>query len=260
MLSDAKFITDTMNGDLDSLKDLAKKIDVLGNDVRLKLLIIIGAESKKKHENRGLTDVRELTSILKRKFDIGMSETGVRKHLNFLLNAGFIKREPGSAERSSRGERAVMNYVLVKGALEGVNKEINQLTNQIANITEEMAESDFSYPFVKVLGGKDDGKTVSLMKDEVLLGRIGRLDPEDPEYREDVTLSNSYQSVTRITQPHAILTHEKGEWYLKDNESKGGVFVDNEKLTDDKIKLKDSDIIKLALGEGGAELVFISNN
>jgi hypothetical protein len=260
-MADEMFMTETMDGDLDNLKDLAKKIDVLGNDVRLKILIVIGAESKKKPERRGLTDLRELNSILRYKFKIIMTDNGVKKHLNWLLNAGFIKIEAGIAERSMRGPRAVMNYVLVPGALEAVNNDMNRLTRAIADIRTGITESDLSYPMIRVLGGADDGQVFGLFKDEVRVGRQGGVDPGDPEYQGDIILDNSYESVTRITKPHATLTKDKdGEWYLEDNDSKCGVFVNSEEQAEEKIKLTDGDVIKLALGEGGAELVFVSNN
>jgi hypothetical protein len=259
-MADEMFITEAMDGDLDTLKDLAKKIDVLGNDVRLKLLIIIGAESKNKLGNRGLSDLRKLTSVLRHNFQIEMTENGVKKHLNWLLNAGFIKREPGSANRSMRGPRTVWNFILVPGSLEAVNNDVNRLTRAIADIKTGITESDLSYPMVRVLGGSDDGHIFGLFKDEIRIGRKGGVDLTDPEFREDIILSNSYESVTRITKPHATLTKEKdGEWYLEDNNSKCGVFVNNDDQTEGKVKLADGDVIKLALGEGGAELVFVSN-
>jgi hypothetical protein len=255
------FMTETMDGDLDNLKDLAKKIDVLGNEVRLKLLIIIGAKSKKKPENGGLSDLRELTSVLRHNFQIEMTENAVKKHLNWLLNAGFIKRKPGSANRSMRGPRTVWNHILVPGALEAVNNDVNRLTRAIADIKIGISESNLSYPMIRVLGGADDGQVFGLFNDEIRIGRKGGVDLEDPEFRDDVILSNDYESVTRITKPHATLTKEKdGKWYLEDNDSKCGVFVNNNDQAEEKVKLVDGDVIKLALGEGGAELVFVSNS
>jgi nitrate reductase NapAB chaperone NapD len=61
-MSDEMFLTSTMEGDLDTLKDLARKIDALSNDRRLRLMIIIGAETRNRKEY--LTDIRELTTIL----------------------------------------------------------------------------------------------------------------------------------------------------------------------------------------------------
>lgn len=258
-MTEEMFITETMDGDLDTVKDLAKKIDVLGNEVRLKALIIIGAESKKQPENRGLTDLRELTKILRNRFQIKMSENAVKKHLNWLLEAGFIKRQPGIAERSMRGPRAVMNYILVPGALEAVNNDIGRLTRAIADIRTGITESDLSYPMIRVLGGKDDGQVFGLFKDEVRIGRRGGVNHEDPQYWEDIILDNTYESVTRITKPHATLTKEDDEWFLEDNDSKCGVYVNSDEQVKRKIRLTDGDIIKLALGDGGVEFFFVSN-
>lgn len=260
-MADEMFMTETMNGDLDNLKDLAKKIDVLGNDVRLKILIIIGVETKKKYDGTCLTDVRHLTSLLRYKFNISMTENGVKKHLNWLLNAGFIKVKPGIAVRSMRGSRAVKNYILVPGALEAVNNDVNRIIRAISDVTTGIKESDLSYPMVRVLGGDDDGQVFGLFKDKVRIGREGGVDPEDEEYQEDIILSNGYERVTRITKPHATLTKGKdGEWYLEDAGSKSGVFVNNDEKASEKVKLVDGDLIKLALGEGGAEMVFVSNS
>ncbi|WP_321421388.1 FHA domain-containing protein [uncultured Methanobacterium sp.] len=260
-MAEKVYLTETMKGDLDNLKELAKKIDILGNDVRLKILIIIGAETKKRPERRGLTDVRELTSILRYKFAIRMTENGVKKHLNWLLKAGFIKVEAGIAERSMRGPRAVMNFILVPGALEAVNNDVNRIIRAISDVNTGIKESDLSYPLVRVLGGDDDGQVFGLFKDEVRIGREGGVDPEDEEYQGDIILSNGYERVTRISKPHATLTKGKdGEWYLEDAGSKSGVFVNNDEKASEKIKLVDGDLIKLALGEGGAEMVFVSSS
>lgn len=258
-MAEKAYLTETMQGDMDALKDLAKKIDVLGNEVRLKILIIIGAESKKRPEV-GLTDVRALTSILRHKFGISMTENGVKKHLNWLLKAGFIKNEAGIANRSLRGPRAVLNYILVPGALEAVNSDVNRIMSAIADVSTGIKESDLDYPQVRILGGDDDGQVFGLFKDEVRIGRQGGVNLDDDEYIGDIILSNGYERVTRISKPHATLTKGKdGEWYLEDAGSKSGVFVNNDEKATEKVKLVDGDLIKLALGEGGAELVFVSN-
>lgn len=204
--------------------------------------------------------MRELTTILRYRFNVKMSENAVKKHLNWLLDARFIRREPGIAERSMRGPRAVLNYILVPGALEAVNNDVNRLMRAIADIRTGITESDLSYPMIRVLGGDDDGQVFGLFKNEIRIGRRGGVETGGPDYQGDIILANSYESVTRITKPHATLTKSKeGEWQLEDNNSKCGVFVNSDEQTEGKINLADGDVIKLALGEGGAELVFVSN-
>lgn len=259
-MSDEMFLTSAMDGDLDNLKDLAKKIDAMSNDRRLRLMIIIGAETRKRGDRGYLTDIRELTSIINHKYNILISQNGVKKHLDTLMKVGLVRKEPGFAERSMRGERAVINYVPVSGALESIITDIKELSRTIINVSAEISEADHSHPLIKVLGGDDDGRVFPLVKEVTLVGRQGEIRLDNQEYIGDVVLSNDYVSVTRVTHPHATLTHKKGECYLEDNGSKCGVFMNNDEQTLDKIKLKDGDKIKLALGEGGAELVFFSND
>ena len=256
-MSDEMFLTSAMEGDLDTLKDLARKIDAISNDRRLRLMIIIGAETRNRREY--LTDIRELTTILNHKYGIPLTQNGVKKHLDVLMKVGLVKKEPGFAERSMRGERAVINYVPVTGSLESIITDIKKLSTTITNFKEEISETDYSHPMIRVMGGDDDGMMFPLVKEVTRVGRQGELDLDNQEFMGDVVLSNDYKSVTRVTHPHATITLSKGNWYLEDCNSKCGVFLNNDEKTRDKIKLKDGDKIKLALGEGGAELVFISN-
>ena len=175
------------------------------------------------------------------------------------MKAGLVKKEPGFAERSMRGERAVINYVPVVGALESIITDIKKLSRTISNVKDEISETNYSHPLIKVMGGDDDGMVFPLVKEVTRVGRQGELDLDNQEYMGDVVLSNDYKSVTRVTHPHATITHSKDNWYLEDSDSKCGMFLNNDEKAQDKIKLKNGDKIKLALGEGGAELVFIYN-
>lgn len=259
----------TEQSDLDVLKDLSKKINALSNESRLKLLVIISIVSKKPKEQRTPTYANALKKSLRRYYGISITEVAVRNHLKILLDNGFVKKEPGA----SKEDRGVMNYLIVPGAIESLSRDLNILNNTILEIQEEI-DSSLRNPLLKVLGGADDGKIFELSKKEIRIGRKGDMDQDDEDYQGDVILSNDYRSVSRVYKPHAFLKEEKDGWYLKDNNSNGGVYVNNEseslheKTDTDALvlngnqptKLKNNDKIKLALGKYSAEMIFLLND
>lgn len=239
---------------LDTIKDLVKKVDAISNENRLKILLLIAKESNKPEELRRPTYVKALAHNLKKDYGISMSLPGITKnHLSRLLDAGLIKKEAGLHE-----DMPVKNYVLVPGALEALSMDINMLSNQIANIQDEISHLSYELPVIKVLGGKDDGKVFELKNDFIRIGRCGELDPDDPEYENDIMLSNSYESVSRVFKPHATLKHDGDNWVIEDKQSECGIYMNNSNQRLPNRTLKNRDKIKLALGKGGAELVFIS--
>ena len=244
------------NGDV--LKDLALKIKAISNRNRLRILVIIGKETKKPENLRKPTYVKCIAHYLSREYNEPISLTATKNHLSKLLDAGLIKTQPGFYESSLKGEKAVKNYVLIPGALEALSMDIKALNNEILTIQEEISESSYHLPIIKVLGGKDDGKIFELKKDNIRIGRKGEIESNNPEYNGDIMLSNSYKSVSRIFKPHATLKVEDKSWVIEDKESECGIFINNDKNKSTYKKLRDRDKIKLALGKDGAELLFIS--
>lgn len=239
--------------DLDVLKDLSKRVDAISNENRLKLLIIIGRETNNTGEFRKSTYLRSLGHSLKKDYGISISLTAIKNHLAKLLKAGLIKKEAGFHDN-----KPVTNYFLIPGALEALSMDINTINNKLANVQEEIIKSSYELPILKVLGGEDDGKIFPITKESVRIGRRGDVDLDDPEYQNDVVLSNSYESVSRVFKPHATLKLEDGKWMIEDKESKCGVYLNSSNSRNSNITLKNKDKIRLALGNKGAELVFIS--
>jgi hypothetical protein len=239
--------------DLDVVKDLSKKIDSIRNENRLKLLLIIGRETNNAEELRKSTYLRKLAHYLKEEEGISISLTAIKNHLNKLLDAGLIKKEPGF-----HNDMPVTNYALIPGALEALSMDISTLNNRISLIQDEITKYSYPLPVIKVLGGEDDGKIFPLVNDSVKIGRKGEMNQYDPEYKDDIILSNSYESVSRVFKPHATLKKKGEDWTIEDNKSKCGFYINNgkQRLTDKTLKNRDK--IRLALGDGGAELVFIS--
>ena len=239
--------------DLDVVKDLSKKIDSIRNENRLKLLMIIGRETNTAEELRKSTYLRELAHLLKKEEGISISLTAIKNHLTKLLDAGLIKKEAGF-----HNNNPVTNYILIPGALEALSMDINTLNNRISHIQDEIITSSYQLPVIKVLGGEDDGKIFPLIKDSVKIGRKGEMNQYDHDYKDDIILSNSYESVTRVFKPHATLKKIGGDWIIEDKNSKCGFYINNGKQRVTDKTLKNRDKIRLALGDGGAELVFIS--
>jgi DNA-binding transcriptional ArsR family regulator len=259
---------ETRASDMDVLKDLAKRIDAISNEVRLKIMVIISISSKKSPEKRFPTYANAINKILMDYYHIGISETAIRNHLKILLENGLIKTEPGA----SNDGRPVMNYVLVPGAIESLSRDFNILNNRLTDIQNKF-DYDINNPMLKVLGGVEDGKIFELSKKEIRLGRRGNIDSNE-DYEGDVILSNEYESVSRVFKPHAYIKEKEDGWYLIDNGSKGGVYLNNEseflkkrtqtgaivKRGRNGRKLKDHDKIKLSLGKYGVELIFFLNS
>ncbi len=240
--------------DLDIIKHLVKKLDAISNENRLKILLLIAKESNKPDELKKSTYVRSLARYLKEEYGVSMSLTGITKnHLKRLLDAGFIKKEAGLHK-----DMPVKNYVLVPGALEALSMDITRLSDQIAKLQDEISQTSYQLPLIKVLGGENDGKIYELKKDITRIGRTGETNPNDPEYQDDILLHNNYETVSRAFKPHATIKHEGNNWILEDTQSQCGTYLNNNKKPIKNKTLKNKDKIKLALGKGGAELVFIS--
>lgn len=123
------------DGNLEIIKEMVKKLDAISNENRLKILLIIAKESSKPPELRRPTYVRSIANHLKEDYGISMSLTGITKnHLTRLINAGFIKKEPGLYN-----DMPVKNYVLVPEAFEALNIDINKISNQISKFKEEIS-------------------------------------------------------------------------------------------------------------------------
>lgn len=239
----------------DFISELTKYLDALSNDRRLKILKLL---------EWGPKDIRTIAKELHKKYGIVISQEAVNKHLVKLQKVGVIGKIPGIKD-TPRGQRAVMNYVLIPGGIEAIMRSLGEfaklrfeLGRSVEKVRKKMSESIVgAFPRVRVIGGTDDGREFLIQGDSV---NIGRTDPEkmdkyDPE--NDIVLSNNYKAVTRISHPHARLILLDNEWHIEDCNSANGTYIGDEKLEKyRKRKLKKGDMISLGKGMMGARLVF----
>ena len=263
--------TEVPETDSDFLKDLSEYLDVLGNEVRLKILKILDMEMKKPIEKRICTDVRGISSALTEKYDISISFQAVKKHLEQLLTLGFIRKEPAICERGIAA-RAVMNHVAVPGIFEAImwnlemfGKSQFELSDRINELKEIVLEIMEKVPKIMVLGvgadrsrkDPDKGKEFFIKKSCVMIGRVDPVNPDIYDPETDIVLSSEYKAVTRVSKPHAKLTAEDDKWYIEDCDSKGGTYLRGNKLDKYlKMELHHNDIIALSKGEGVVHLLF----
>ena len=250
------FKTISIEEDSDFINELSEYLDVLSNDVRLKMLKLI---------RKGPIDNRAISELLKKEYGISSSYQNTKNHLDKLLGIGVIKMEPGVIERSLKGPKAVMNYIFIPGGLEAILRSLGvfssfklELSDKIEQISRKISEELIGkVPMIRVLGGADDGKVFVV---ESTSPKIGRVDPEKKDRFDpmaDIVLSGNYRAVTRVSNPHARLTLDGNDWYIEDCESKGGTYVNDERLDSyKKTKLNDGDMIGLAKGSLGVCLLF----
>ena len=252
-IKDKETIVIEQENERDVTIELSRYLDVLGSDVRLKILKLLQLEP---------ADVETISSLLIRKFGKVSSRENTKRHVDKLLSIGVIKKQP-----AIRDNRAVINYVLVPGSIEFTMRTLTKvmkldlsldLRSRVTGIRERVSdEFGQSLATVKVLGGVDDGREFLIKKEDI---RIGRFDPDnvDKYDREnDIVLSKEYRFVTRVSKPHAKLFFENGQWNIQHCEGRNPTYLWNRKLDKyKKEKLKNADIINLAKGEKGVSLVF----
>jgi serine phosphatase RsbU (regulator of sigma subunit)/pSer/pThr/pTyr-binding forkhead associated (FHA) protein len=101
---------------------------------------------------------------------------------------------------------------------------------------------------------------------DALQGRVPRLQVDDPLGRRIVVIDkpvfrigrkseNDLRSVgTDVSREHAEIVEVSGHWVIRDRNSRGGTFVNDELITERPLRHRD----KIRLGRGGsAELVFL---
>ncbi|MCW3998657.1 MAG: ArsR family transcriptional regulator [Candidatus Bathyarchaeota archaeon] len=230
--------------------ELASYLEILGSTIRLKILKII--------EKQPL-DVESISHELY-KNQIVCSRENIERHLKKLFNTGLVRKEPGE-----KNGRAVMNYLIVPGAIENAlrtTKKVLKLDLSIDLKTEaakvqKNLDEEFCTPKVKVLGGIDDGKYFPLKKSSI---NIGRVDPDNSDKYDaanDILLSEKYSTVSRVWKPQALITFEQGSWYVEHGDAVNPTLLWDKKLVKGrKEKLKDEDIIHLS-GDKTVRLLFL---
>lgn len=240
--------------DPEFLEELSDYLDVLGSATRLRILKAIEHHPK---------DVRAISR------DIETSYENTKKHLNKLLLAGVIRKEPGMSDTSSKGIHPVWKYSLQPGGLEAIVRNLgvfsnisipaadNELAGQLTAIRQQLSDKmEGSVPVLMQIGGHDDGKVYPLRVSSILIGREDKhiRDGIDPD--RDIILSGLYGSVTRISHPHARLKKIDAVWHIEDSGSTGGTFVNDTQLgLKEMVPLSDGDIIVLGKGPQGARFI-----
>jgi DNA-binding transcriptional ArsR family regulator len=253
---DDRFRTIECLGDLDPLAELSEYLDVLSNSTRLKIVKCLEKKSR---------TTREISQEVKTSYE------NTKKHLERLCLIGVIRKEAGITDPRQKGVQLYWKYSLVPGGLESVIRNLGLFSHMKMHIvrddisekidkTKRMLSRELfgSGPVLIVLGGQDDGRIFPLIKENV---RVGRVDPEqqhliDP--RENLVLSQGYSSVSRVSRPHALVTRELSLWTIGDCGSRGGTAVNKKILgKNDRVPLRDGDLIELAKGPGGAKLLMV---
>lgn len=240
----------------DSLDDLSSRIiKAIGSPIRLKILLYLDAQSNKPAQAREITDEPAIFRHLKNKYNI--INTGLRQnHLKLLIDAGLI-----SKNKVKKEGKEVVVYKTVPGAMESLILTLSNIDQEVKKSLDKQAQLKTDYPLIKILGGPQDTEKYEIHQNPTLLGRVGTLE-DDSQFRDDIKLSNYYQSVTRITNPqnpskapHAKLINIENEWYIEDcGNNVCGTYINEKKIK--KSKLKDYDIIGLARGKYGVDLLF----
>lgn len=240
--------------DPDFIADLSEYLDVLASPVRLRILSFVGIRSR---------TVRQIAH------EIETSYENTKKHLTKLLSLGLIRKEIGVSEDLVNQGQPVFYYSLVPGSLDHAVKNLavfSSVTNRVdsslttdlatarAGIMEAMGISD---PLLIITSGGQKGQQFILNESEY---RIGRVDEgwEDTHSEPAILLGEEYRSVSRVSRPHAWLKKRSGFWTIRDGPSKGGTFINCERISTEPRVILDGDTIEFAQGPLGVGFVFNS--
>jgi hypothetical protein len=233
--------------------------------------------------NSGSMDAQEILSKLEGP-GISCSRENVKNHLDKLLEIGLIRRKSGVKKG-----KPVWQYVFVPGAVEAAIQSLNKALGmklqfykapemedlaiekdpklfflKIKEAKKRLMELSKKYASVKVLGGLDDGRIFFLEKDETKLGRVDYENPDGFDPEKDVVFSNSYETVSRVSMPHAKIVHIADKWYVEHCKGLNGTYLLREKAVEKDVGtsnsagelLCDGDVIILSKGTRGVMLVF----
>ena len=234
------------------LEELLEYLQAISNPVRLEIITFI---------ERGPKSVREIANHINSNYD------NTKKHIDKLLNAGIIKKEPGIGKETSRGALPVWKYSLMYGGIESIIRTLNSFSNLDLKIVSDKAmeaieilNENLSGPagketYLQVLGGDDDKKIFPVTSPVTKIGRMtGKYFKED---NCSVILSGSYLSVTRISGIHAEIQKSGTQYIFSDPGSTNGSYINYKPvIKGESIILSDGDIIDLGRGQTRARLIF----
>lgn len=238
---------------MELISELSEYLDVLSSPVRLHILSFLGKKPR---------------TIRQAAHEIGTSEEDAKKHLLRLLSLGIIRKEMGiSQDQVNRGQ-PVFYYSLEPGSPDRLIMSMRvfstitaesdpALHHQVQHAIQGLNDVfPLAFPSLTMRNGPDCGR-VYLLTAEIY--RIGREESgwDVPGPESVVLINGAYQSVRRISGPHAWLIRRNGTWMIRDGESKGGTFLGGKKVSgEDQIVLTDGAMIELGQDPLGASLVF----
>jgi hypothetical protein len=234
-------------------RQLSLYLDAFGSDVRLRIIKHIETEAK------------DLKSISRK---VKTSPENVKKHLQKLLSLELVRY---GDIRKNRNGQPIKTYILAPGSYEIILRTLGQFCSQQFRFADTIKnqgsnllhEYNADCPYVKLIGGKDDGKiySISLHQNHEIV-RFGRMDP-DCIFREninrdcDIIVENSYRNVMNISHPHARISCDHGNFFIEDCESMQGTYLNGLRLVQFRKKpLQDNDFIELGNDTHGARFIF----
>lgn len=238
---------------------ISSKLAALSNNVRFSIIEILKEVEKKSGKCNPLYS-REINSVLLSDYGINITPQMLSQHLRQLSDAELIMQVPTRKEVPNKiGKRNVKGYVLKEDAFENLLLDIGFLSEELLlylclHGRNQFHNSD-DYCVLTVFNGADKGRTFKIHRSETIL--VGTRD--DYELKElasfAILLDNSYEGVSKITQPHLKLFYQDGSWCVIDDASSNGTFVGNVPVESGVLtKLKNNSFLKLSSGEGSATL------
>ncbi|MDD1679619.1 MAG: FHA domain-containing protein [Methanomicrobiales archaeon] len=245
-----------IENDADFVQEIADFMEALGHPQRLKILKAIEKEPK---------EIRQIAE------DTGMTYENTKKHLRRLLATGLVNREAGFGQPTTRGMLPVWKYSLSTDVATMIIRNLGVLSTIRSALTDTLISQRIdeirssvarfltgSETALVVICGPQDGRVFPLTVPRVALGReddTHRAADKNPSY---LTLLPDHVSVTRISHPHAIVSREKGKWFVTDTGSTSGTAVNGDPLTaGTPVSLHSGDVIELGKGVTSAWVVLI---
>jgi hypothetical protein len=242
--------------DPEYLTEMSEYLNALANPTRLQILAAL--------ETKPL-ELKEITAITRTSYE------NIRKHLDKLVLAGLVRKDPGMSAETMTGIHPVWKYSLAPGGMEAIITNLSmfskapltithsELFDQLISVREELkGQFGQASPGLYLTTGSEEKKIFPLSHEKTVIGRI---DPSDPAASHEgpsrIVLSSEYRSVSRVSRPHGIIWHTD-IWEIEDCGSTSGTFVNAEPISsNNRREIKDGDIIILGTGNFSARFLFM---
>lgn len=233
------------------------KISAIDNNVRFAILEIL-RDYQKTSDNQKLLYSRELNTLLLKKYQISITPQMLGQHLKQMVNANLLEEKIIKKEVPNKiGKRSVKGYSIKNDAFEELLLEVSFLTDELIRL-KQLFKSNYEYNngrhcILTILNGEDKGKNYKIHKDETII--IGRKDTYNKNELLTFTilLDNTYTKVSSIDKPHIKLYNKDNHWYIVDQNSLNGTYIDDKKIPlKTETKIKNNSFIRLSKGVGSA--------